>query len=142
MIDIFSLEVLGIIKMRNGMKLMKEGKICLISQIGLKVCLTVLKRNLIKFIIEKARLKDKPSNLLVLKTKTKNMLNQSGMSTNRNLETIRERRKKALQFAETIKKPRVHHHHSSIEPQKEERFVDLDNNQYKLENEKIKLLFS
>lgn len=69
-----------------------------------------------------------------------NLFAKSGMSTNSNLISIRERREKALNFANSIKKPKIKTD-PTAEDFGEERFVEFDNKQYMLENQKIKMLF-
>jgi len=64
----------------------------------------------------------------------------SNMSVNPNVTALKERREKALEYAKSIKKPKANI--SSVEPLPEERFQEYDNNQYLLENQKIKMLFN
>ena len=55
------------------------------------------------------------------------------------LRKIKERREKALSFARSIRKPKAN---SAIyDAMPDERFIEYDNNQYLLENQKIKMLF-
>lgn len=64
---------------------------------------------------------------------------RSGMTNNSKLNTLRERREKALMFAKTIKKPKIVN--TTNGEYNDERFTELDNKQYLLENQKIKMLF-
>mmetsp|Transcript_4514 Transcript_4514/g.3793 ORF Transcript_4514/g.3793 Transcript_4514/m.3793 type:complete len:196 (+) Transcript_4514:761-1348(+) len=74
--------------------------------------------------------------------KPMNILTQSGMSTNSEILTMKARRENALIYAKKIKKPKHNNHnHTTVEPYEDERFDGLDNNQYLLENQKIKMLF-
>lgn len=68
---------------------------------------------------------------------------RSSMPTNSNskLINLRERRNKAMKFARSIKRPKVVKEPGSGNNFDEERFVEYDNNQYLLENQKIKMLY-
>lgn len=65
---------------------------------------------------------------------------KSNLSNKSKLDVLKERRDKALEFAKSIKKPRPIH--SQQPGYSDERFVGYDNNQYMLENQKIKMLFN
>jgi hypothetical protein len=72
-------------------------------------------------------------------TKIENIFLRSSLAKNSNVNALMERREKALEFAKSIRKPKM-----TIQPQNkfdDERFAEYDNNQYMLENQKIKMLF-
>lgn len=64
-------------------------------------------------------------------------LSRSNNSMHKNLNTLRERREKALEFAKSIKKPKLRV--NDQEGFADERFQEFDNNQYLLESQKIKM---
>ena len=64
---------------------------------------------------------------------------RTNIQKGKNHIVLKERREKALSFAKSIKKPKVNSTAYDIMP--DERFVGYDNNQYLLENQKIKMLF-
>lgn len=70
---------------------------------------------------------------------SENSFSTSKIYANSKLQSLRERREKSLNYAKNIKKPKVASEDYGDTP--EERFVELDNNQYLLENQKIKMLF-
>ncbi|CAI2364814.1 unnamed protein product [Moneuplotes crassus] len=72
--------------------------------------------------------------------KSKSIMNKSLPIGNETLHTLHERRGKAIDYAKHIQKPKLPNY-TTVEDFPDERFVKYDNNEYLLENQKIKMLF-